>query len=134
MTLVEQLRRDEGVRSTAYQDTGGIWTVGVGHNLRMPLTTDAINQILADDIQAAETGCLALPIWKDLSEARKGVLLNMCFNLGFAGLMQFRLMYAALEARDYARAAAEMLDSRWARQVGARADRLAKQMAEDVWV
>lgn len=134
MTLLEQLRRDEGVRSTAYQDTQGVWTVGVGHNLRVPLSAAAITQILEDDLAAAETSCLALPIWKDLSAPRKGVLLNMCFNLGFAGLMAFRLMYQALEDRDYARAAKEMLDSRWARQVGARADRLAKQMETDAWM
>jgi lysozyme len=134
MTLAEQLRRDEGVRSTAYQDTQGVWTVGVGHNLKVPLSPDAINQILADDMQAAETACLSLPIWKDLSEPRKGVLLNLCFNLGFAGLMNFRKMYVALEAKDYAQAGAELLDSIYARQVGARADRLARQMETGEWV
>lgn len=134
MTLLEQLRRDEGVRAKAYQDTQGVWTVGVGHNLSQPLSVDAINQILADDVQTAETACLALPIWGDLSPARKGVLLNLCFNIGFTGLMQFRKMYAALEQRDYALAARELLDSRYAAQVGARAHRLAKQLETDEWI
>lgn len=135
MTIVDQIKRDEGRRPKPYQDTQGIWTVGYGHNLTTgPLSDDAMEQILRDDLQAVETQCLTLPIWKDLSEARKGVLLNMAFNLGFTGLMGFRNMYQALEVRDYERAAAEMEDSRWARQVGARADRLAKQMREDVWV
>jgi len=134
MTLLEQLRRDEGQRRTAYQDTQGVWTLGVGHNLRYPISDAAIEQILRDDVQAAETACLSLPIWAQLSEPRRGVLLNLCFNLGFDGLMRFRKMYDALRAGDYERAAAELLDSTYARQVGARADRLALQLREDRWV
>jgi len=135
MTILDQLKRDEGRRPEPYQDTRGVWTVGYGHNLTVgALSDDAMEQILRDDVQAVETACLSLPIWKDLSEARKGVLLNMAFNLGFVGLMQFRAMYVALESGDYETAAAEMLNSTWARQVGARADRLAKQMQEDVWI
>jgi lysozyme len=135
MTILEQLKRDEGRRPQPYQDTRGVWTVGYGHNLTTgALSEDAMAQILADDLQAADTACRQLPIWQRLSDARKGVLLNMCFNLGFAGLMQFRSMYVALETGDYETAAAEMLDSTWARQVGARADRLARQMETDTWV
>jgi len=134
MTIIEQLKRDEGIRRTAYQDSLGIWTVGVGHNLRVPLSDAAIEQILADDLLAVDTACRALPVWYQLSPARQGVLLNMAFNLGFAGLMGFQKMHAALRAHDYERAAAEMLDSDAAREVGARYDRLAKQMIEDVWV
>jgi lysozyme len=133
MTLSEQLRRDEGQRRTAYQDTRGVWTVGVGHNLRVPLSDAAMTQILTDDIEVAERACRTLPIWSGLSEPRQGVLLNMTFNLGFEGLMRFRKMYEALVVHDYARAAEEMLDSDWASQVGARADRLARQMQEDQW-
>lgn len=134
MTILEQLRRDEGVRATAYRDSVGVWTLGIGHNLSVPISHDAIMQILLDDVQAVQTACLALPIWSRLSEPRQGVLLNMAFNLGFDGLMQFRAMYVAMEAGDFDAAARAMLDSRWAIQVGARADRLAKQMAENVWV
>ena len=106
MTLLEALKRDEGRRPKPYQDTRGVWTVGYGHNLTTGALSDAaMEQILRDDIQAVETACLALPIWKDLSDPRKGVLLNMAFNLGFAGLMNFRAMYVALESGDYEGAA-----------------------------
>ena len=54
VTILEQLKRDEGVRHTAYQDTHGVWTVGVGHNLRVPLSDTAIEQILADDLLLGE--------------------------------------------------------------------------------
>ena len=133
VTILEQLKRDEGVRHTAYQDTHGVWTVGVGHNLRVPLSDTAIEQILADDLLAVDTACRALPVWYQLSPARQGVLLNMAFNVGFDGLLRFQKMFAALRSGDYERAAVEMRDSLWARQVGARADRLAKQMETDAW-
>jgi lysozyme len=135
MTILDQLKRDEGRRATPYQDSRGIWTVGYGHNLTVgALSEAALEQILRDDLLAAETPCRRLPIWPRLSEARQGALLNMSFNLGFAGLMEFRQMFAALEAGDYEGASAAMLDSEWARQVGARAERLAMQMREDRWV
>ena len=130
-----ELKRDEGRKTRPYQDSKGIWTVGYGTNLTAgSLSEAAISQMLMDRLLDVETACLALPIWPELSEARKGVLLNMGYNLGFAGLMGFREMYAALEAGDYQAAAREMLDSKWARDVGARADRLAKRMEEDQWI
>jgi lysozyme len=54
----------------------------------------------------------------------------MCFNLGMPRLRQFRNMLAALEAGDFETAAREALDSRWAGQVGARAERIAAQIRD----
>ena len=133
MTLRDQLIRDEGIRYTAYQDTRGVWTLGCGHNLSVPITHDAVMQILRDDILTAETSCLVRPVWHGLSEPRRGVMLNMAFNLGGTGLSRFVEMHDALAAGDYDRAASEMLDSAWGRQVGARATRLAEQMRTSTW-
>lgn len=138
MTLLEQeapqIKRDEGRRAKPYQDTEGVWSVGYGTNLTHgSLSEAAMTQMLMDRMQDMETALLALPIWPHLSQPRKGVLLNMAYNLGFAGLMEFRKMYDALVLRDYVRAAKEMLDSRWAAQVGARAHRLAARMEMDTW-
>ena len=137
--LLEQtagkLKRDEGRNPKPYQDTRGIWTVGYGTNLTSgSLSEAAMTQMLMDRLQEVETACLALPIWKDLSESRKGVLLNIGYHVGFEGLLRFRRMLQALATRDYPRAAAEILDSDAAREVGARYDRLAKQMVENTWV
>lgn len=136
MNQREQLRRDEGWAKVAYQDSVGVWTVGCGHNLRVPITNVAINQILTDDLAVAEEAVDRLGTWvQGLSEYRRGVLVNMAFNLGGAGLYKFRLMLAACQRGDFEDAAREMLDSKWARQVGARAERLAKQMREDqAWI
>jgi len=52
----------------------------------------------------------------------------MAFNLGFNGLMQFKRMWKHLGRHDYPGAAKEMLNSKWAFQVGNRAIELAKIM------
>ena len=62
------------------------------------------------------------------SPARQRVLLNMCFNLGSGGLLEFRKSLAAMERGDFETAAREMKASKWATQVGDRADRLAALM------
>ncbi len=56
----------------------------------------------------------------------------MAFNLGMAGLLKFQKMITAIGCMDYGGAADEMLDSRWARQVGRRAQRLAEMMRTGV--
>jgi lysozyme len=125
-----QLRRDEGTRSIAYQDTRGHWTVGIGHNLETPLPAAVIDLLFQYDVLAAtEAAILVTPTWAQLTPVRQGVLVNMAFNLGQAGLAAFKMMFRALAQGDYAGAAREMLDSTWATQVGDRATRLARQMA-----
>ena len=66
--------------------------------------------------------------YRHLNDTRKMVLIDMCFNLGMPRLKKFKRMIAAMERIDYTNAAAEMLDSRWARQVGNRAIELADMM------
>src|SRR3990167_3999374 len=134
MTLREQLERDEGRRHTAYTDTAGHLTLGGGHNLNTPLSDAAIDQILDDDIRGAMAECALIPFWMNLSEVRQAVLVNLAFNMGFQGLMTFRRMLAAMDAENWNQAAQELLDSRYAKQVGARADRLALQLSTDQWV
>lgn len=69
-----------------------------------------------------------LPSMKNLSPARQEVLVNMSFNLGVEGLFKFRRMWAAIRAHNFDLAADEMLDSKWARQVGSRAEELSEKM------
>lgn len=131
MDLYEQLRRDEGWAKVAYQDSVGVWTVGCGHNLRVPISNRAIAVIRDDDLAVAEEAVDRLGTWvADLDPIRRGVLVNMAFNLGGAGLYGFRLMLAAVQRGEYADAAREMLNSKWARQVHGRAERLARQMRD----
>jgi lysozyme len=98
------------------------------------ITQDIANALLDSDIDTTSAHLIrALPWTQQLDDARQGVLVNLAFNIGVAGLLQFKLTLAAVEAGDYATAAADMLLSRWAKQVGARASRLAKQMEFGIW-
>lgn len=125
-----ELSRDEGRVPHAYQDHLGYVTIGVGHLIdhrrggRLP--EKIIDDLLDHDVEeCVEDLNRNVPWWRGLDEVRRRALVNMCFNLGWPTLSRFRRMLAALEAGDFDRAADEALDSKWARQVGQRAERIA---------
>lgn len=134
MNGIDQLKRDEGFSATVYTDTTGNPTIGYGTNLADGLTTDEAAAILEIRANKATATLLAnLPWYGALDPTRQAVLTNMCYNLGWGKLAGFHNMLAAFEARDWETAAAEMLDSLWARQVGERATRLAEQTRTGEW-
>lgn len=136
--LISELRRDEGVRNTPYKDSVGIQSTGVGHNLQAsplptgwtyPLTDDQVNQLLMSDLANVFSDLNRdLPWWTDLNDVRQRVIANMMFNLGSNRLLGFKNTLAAMRQGRYDDAAAGMLNSAWASQVGARAQRLAQMM------
>jgi len=65
-----------------------------------------------------------MPWWRGLSDDRMRVMANMCFNLGYPRLSKFKKFLAAMQEEDWETAAEEMMDSKWATQVGDRAKRL----------
>jgi lysozyme len=133
--LISELKRDEGVIPHAYQDSLGYWTIGVGKLIDKRkggrLSDAAIEYLLAEDIDS-KVGDLDknLPWWRNLTPARQRVMINMCFNLGIGGLMKFKNTLGMIERGDYTGASKNMLLSLWAKQVGARAQRLSKMMKE----
>ena len=135
MTIYEQLRRDEGVKAVLYRDELGNPTIGVGHNLAVPLSDGAIQKILEDDVHMArETLTTRLPWVTTMSDARQGAFVNLTFNLGIDGLLGFSRLLRAAQSGAWEAAAQELLASRYAKQVGARAERLATQIREDRWI
>ena len=134
--LISELSGDEGYKKEAYKDSLGNWTIGVGHLLgdspRMTLIYPfEIEALLVADIKSAEIRLNTyFEKWRELSDNRQRVLLNMAFNLG-TKLFHFVKLRAALNAGDFEAASKEMLDSLWATQVGQRANRLAERMKSD---
>lgn len=138
--LKAQLRLDEGVRRRRYPDTVGKVTIGVGHNITddrdypyteadEPLNDTQINVLLNEDVSKAVADLDQFANWwRAMEEPRQRVLANMCFNLGWPRLSGFVNTLKAMRFSDYQAAAAGMRASLWAKQVGARADRLAKIM------
>lgn len=129
-TLVDELKRDEGVRLKPYTDTVGKLSIGVGRNLTDVGISDLECTTLLEGDIARTTAALDknLTWWRNLDPIRQRVIVNMAFNMGVAGLMTFKNTLAAVQNGDYAAAATGMLQSKWAAQVGARAVRLSNMM------
>ncbi len=135
MDIIEQLKRDEGCRLKPYTDTVGKLTIGIGRNL----TDNGIRQreadfMLQNDVDEVEHDLfMALPWLSKLDDVRKFVLVNVAFNIGWHGLLSFHKTLTFIEDGDYDSAATAMLQSKWATQVGARANRLSDQMRSGEW-
>jgi len=130
--LTEQLIRHEGYRQFPYKDSEGIWTVAIGRNLQdVGVSESEARYLLQQDIAVAWDALQRNhPIVNMLSSVRQDVLTNMCFNMGISRLNGFKKMWAAIDRTDFESAAAEMMDSKWAGQVGGRSEELASQMRE----
>lgn len=127
--IIKQIMEHEGVRSTPYRDTEGNLTIGVGHNLEEGLSENVILLMLQEDIATAEAELDRIyPPWRELNKERRKVMVDMMFNLGAPRYLTFHKFWAAMMEKDYETAAHEMLDSKWANQVGDRAKTLAHMM------
>ena len=124
----------EGMRLKPYKDSVGKLTIGVGRNLDdVGISRDEAMILLDNDITAAMDALdEALPWWRTLDVLRSRVLIDMAFNLGITRLLGFKQMIAALQAGQYDVAALQMLKSKWAEQVGSRAQTLAAMMQGQV--
>ena len=133
--LPDQLRRDEGVRLFPYVDSVGKTTIGVGRNITdVGISSDEANVLLQNDIQRAISMLAeSLPWTQALDPIRLAALQNVTFNIGIAGLMGFRQALGCMQTGDWAGAAKNFLDSKWASQVGDRAVRLAQQIQIGEW-
>jgi lysozyme len=135
MTLLSQLKRHEGFRSKAYLCPAGFLTVGYGRNLdTRGITPREAEYLLINDINDAVTDLSKFDWFVKLSEVRQAVLINMYINLGLNGLLKFKRMIAALEDGRYQLAANEMMESKWAEQVGQRAVELKNQMVSNAFM
>jgi lysozyme len=152
--LVSSVKGHEGFRAEPYVCPAGRWTVGYGHNLEvngltgeqchfllrqgwlhLTITREGAEYLMGAQLARLERQCEThFDFWHALNDARQNVLVEMAFQLGFDGLRGFRRMLAALRRHDYAGAAREGLDSKWAREDSpARARRLMRQMEMGVF-
>lgn len=130
MTLTEQLLDSEGIRLKPYKDTVGKTTIGIGRNLSdKGISKDEALYLLANDIKDATAECKRyLEFFDTLDEVRQRVLIDMAFNMGIHSLLGFKTTLAHIAAGRYEAASESMLQSKWADQVGRRAQRLALWM------
>lgn len=139
ISTLANIKEAEGFRAVVYDDaTGrplkpgdrliGKATAGYGCNLHEPLSENVCGIMLAERFDAA---CLDLdrniPEWRHWPHSAGNAIAEMAYNLGIPRLMRFENMLAACRAGDWRKAAAECVDSDWARQVKGRALRIAGQ-------
>ena len=141
---IEQLRKelevDEGVKYEIYNDHLGYPTFGIGHLVRdsdpeagaalgTPVTEDRVIEAFNQDVETVLNDCTILyGDFNELPEEAQLIIANMMFNLGRTRLSKFKGMKAGVDSRDWNKAADEMIDSAWYRQVPNRAERLVKRM------
>ena len=140
--LREQLKFDEGVIYEIYLDHLGYPTFGVGHLITRedeeygkpvgtPVSKERVYEVFEKDLQASIRECHALfgkGFFEGLPADAQEILANMMFNLGRPRLSKFVRFRAALEERDWRKAAKEMKDSLWYKQVKNRSIRLVNKM------
>jgi lysozyme len=139
LRLRGQIARDEGgYQRFAYPDSEGYWTIGFGRCIDKRkgkgISLEEAERMLDADIRDFTADVLvAIPWAMTLGDARLGALVNIAFNVGVQGLLGFKKALAAMERGQYQEARTHFLDSKWARQVGPRAPRLADQIADGEW-
>jgi len=135
--IKDMLIRDEGNVSWAYQDSEGYWTIGVGRLIDKRkgggLSEDEIMYLLENDIKRSTAEAEKFTWFYDLNAPRQAVIISMLFNMGLPTFKQFKRMIMAIEKGDFWQASHEMMDSKWADQVGPRADRLSTMMETGEW-
>lgn len=128
------IRREEGLRLSAYRDTEGVLTIGYGHTGAdvaegMRWGIEHAKEVFAADVRRAVAALdLEAVWWRNLNGPRQDVIGSMAFQLGLRGVLNFHRMVAAIRRGDFESAAEEMLSSKWAKQTPHRAARLAEQM------
>ena len=138
--LREELKVDEGVKYEIYLDHLGLPTFGIGHlvlesdeEYGQPVGTavseQRVNECFEKDVEQVLSDCKTLySDFDSLPGEAQLIIANMMFNMGRPRLSKFKGMKAGVDSRDWNKAADEMVDSRWYRQVTNRADRLVNRM------
>jgi|TARA_B100001094_G_C18123527_1_gene768177 lysozyme len=135
MSLIEQLKRHEGIKLKPYKCTANKLTIGIGRNLEdVGISEEEAEMLLQNDIQEAKYQLLTkFPWMSELDEVRLAALINFTFNVGIGTVSKFVNAMALLKDGSYDMAADEFLNSRWAKQVGQRAIEVTDQIRTGEW-
>ena len=126
VSLAAQMAREnENLTLTPYHDTVGKLTIGYGRNLEdRGLTIAEAELLLANDIIEAHARLTTeLSFYRQASDIRRAVFIDLYHNMGMGGLLTFIKMLRASQIGDWDEAAAQLQDSRYWQQTGIRAQR-----------
>jgi len=120
------LKRHEGLRLKPYLCTADKLTIGYGRNLEsMGISLYEAEVMLVSDIERCYNELEVFEWFVSLDMVRQEAVVDLLFNLGLPRFLGFKKMIKHLSNKDYSQAAAELLNSRYAIQVGDRANELA---------
>lgn len=135
--LTAMIKRHEGFRQYPYKDSLGVLTIGYGFNLdhwmAHGISTEEADALLGAKIGIAAREASRIPGWENCNDVRRAVLVDMTYNMGISRTMKFKKMIEALKIKNFQEAAAQILDSRFARQTKKRAVELAAMMYFGEW-
>ena len=137
--LFKLLKFEEGYCEKAYHCSEGYPTIGIGtklgpkgaplSNYTMVVTEHAAKALLDDEVKKIRNELVKCRWYIELDSDRQTIIKSMCYQMGVSGVFKFKKMIAALERGDYNEASLQALDSRWAKQTVARAERHAAVLA-----
>ncbi len=131
--FIDTLIEHEGKSKSAYQDSLGFWTIGIGTLIDAKkdagLTDSEMIYLLNNRLMIAEKELSHFPWFINLDIVRQDMLIELCFNIGLQGLLKFHQMIFAIQNKDFGAAAMHLLNSKWAKQVKInRADNMARRL------
>ena len=136
MSLRDELIADEGNKKSAYQDSEGFWTIGVGRlidaRLGAGLSEDERQYLLTNSIATATAECKRLfPNFQSYSLSRQDGLITLMFNIGYEKIKGYNTFIAQVKAEDWAGVQENMRGwKKWRAQIGARADRITAKFGQ----
>lgn len=158
-TLEQLLTLDEGKRLKPYQDSRGIWTIGIGHNLQanvlpaglLPpevpttysgcmdhlnangLTENQCDQLFEHDIVAVAGFLRIFPGFAAVDLVRQKALQDMAFNLGEDAFRGFGMFNSLWGTGRWADAAADLRRTKVYAELTKRYERLARMLETGQW-
>tara|TARA_Y100001963_G_C6694848_1_gene406473 strand:- start:78 stop:506 length:429 start_codon:yes stop_codon:yes gene_type:complete len=126
--IVDDIKKHEGFKSTVYKCTEGYDTIGYGFAVKdLVIDEDVADLILMKKLHSLlQRICLSFDWFQHINPKAKGVVVNMCYQLGLSGFSKFKKTIYYLETEQYSEASSEMLDSLWAKQTPNRAKELSE--------
>lgn len=119
LSLIEEIKVDEGFRGEPYNDTLGFPTIGYG--TKLPLTEEEAEMLLVHRLKKRQNEVRVMLSQLVVPTIVWDMLFNMSYQMGTKGLLGFKKMIKALEKQDYLTAYREGIDSKWYRQTPNRA-------------